>query len=151
MAYSRLLSIVLFGLFSVSACSQQQLVDPKSALVHQFIAAFNAQDAFEMGKMVTEDIKWFSISDGTTSIDAEGRSNLVAAMESYFDSCPTCRSKISAIMPSQDRVTAIEVASWEVNGELRSQQSVSVYEFSGIEIAAVYYFPTESVSDDFGG
>ncbi|MEL6449403.1 MAG: nuclear transport factor 2 family protein [Pseudomonadota bacterium] len=146
MRFAKWVLLALLASVPAGALAADHADDPKSAIVYEFLAAFNAQDATRMGAMVTEDIKWLSVSDATASIEVEGRSNLVAAMEGYFSSCPSCRSTISRMMPSRDRVSAIEVATWESEGGLKSQQSMAIYEFSGEKIAAVYYFPAESVS-----
>lgn len=140
---------VLFAcltLVHVDAFSDDQSGDSRVAVVSEFLAAFNAQDAAGMGTLVTEDIKWLSVANGETSIEVEGRSSLVTAMAGYFSACPSCRSSISKMMPSRDRVSVIEVASWESDGVRKSQQAMAVYEFSGSKIAAVYYFPAEPVS-----
>lgn len=142
-------SFLLFAVLVVSqACTHSQLVaqDAKSKVVLEFLAAFNMHDPAKMATMVTEDIKWLSISDGVASIEVAGKSDFVAAMTEYFAACPTCRSTISKIMPSEERLSAVEVASWNSPSGSKSQQSMAIYEFSGSQINAVYYFPAELVS-----
>lgn len=141
----------LLCLVPANAFSENPAVESRSEIVHQFLAAFNAHDSETMGKMVTEDVMWLSVADGVTSIEVEGRSKLVAAMDEYFASCPSCRSTISTLMASRARVSAVEVATWRTDGGLKSQQSLAVYEFSGSLISAVYYFPAESVSPPANG
>ena len=131
--------------------SGDQSGDSKVEVVSEFLAAFNAQDAERMGALVTDNVKWLSVVDGQTSVEVEGRSNLTEAMAGYFSACPSCRSSISKMMPSQDRVSVIEVASWDSDGVRKSQQAMAVYEFSGSKIAAVYYFPAEPVSQPEDG
>ena len=87
-----------------------------------------------------------SVAGPVISSEVEGRSSLVAAMSAYFSSCPSCRSTISKMMPSHDRVSVVEAATWESDGGPKSQQAMAIYEFSGPRIAAVYYFPAEPVS-----
>ncbi len=138
--------LVVSALIPTQAFAEHHADDPKAQLVHEFLAAFNAQDAERMGDLVTEDIQWLSVAGPVISIEVEGRSSLVAAMSAYFSSCPSCRSTISQMMPSHDRVCVVEIATWESDGGRRSQQAMAVYEFSGPKIAAVYYFPAEPVS-----
>jgi hypothetical protein len=64
-------------------------------------------------------------------------------MNSYFKSCPTCQSRLTSLIASRERISAIEAASWEGKNGPRTQSGVSVYEFSGELIRRVYYFPAE--------
>lgn len=143
--FSKAVLIVLLGLVQANVLAQAHAPDSKSKLVHEFLAAFNSHDAEKMGDLVTDNVNWVSVANGAASIEVEGRSNLIAALKEYFVSCPTCRSTISKLMSSQDRVSAIEVASWQTQNGNRSQQSIAIYEFSGTQIEAVYYFPAEPV------
>ena len=128
---SRCLLLVLLTLVHASVLAADDTVNSKSEVVNEFLAAFNAQDAERMGALVTDNVKWLSVVDGQTSVEVEGRSNLTEAMAGYFSACPSCRSSISKMMPSQDRVSVIEVASWDSDGVRKSQQAMAVYEFSG--------------------
>ena len=118
--------------------------DTRSEIVRNFVDAFNAQDSARMATMVTDDILWLSVSGSNLSIEVQGKTDFVAAMQEYFASCPTCRSKLADVMPSHERVSVIEVASWRTSSGTNSQQSLAVYEFDGQRIKAVYYFPEES-------
>lgn len=97
-----------------------------------------------MGTMVSDDVQWFSVAGEQLSIEVAGKAALVEAMGKYFTSCPTCRSRLEEVMASAERVSTVEVASWESRSGPRSQRSVAVYEFSGSLISAVYYFPAEA-------
>jgi len=68
---------------------------------------------------------------------------LVSAMNGYFQSCPTCRSNLTALIASRDRVSAVEVANWQGKDGPKMQSGMAVYEFSGGLIKRVYYFPVE--------
>lgn len=128
-----------------SALAQTTELNDRSAIVQRFLVAFNNHDPEGMALLVTEDIKWISVLNGSTSVEVEGKANLIVAMEAYFDGCPSCRSTIAEYMVSQERVSAIEVASWVAKSGPRSQQSLAVYEFAGGQISAVYYYPAEPV------
>lgn len=64
-------------------------------------------------------------------------------MDAYFKSCPTCRSELSGVIATQDRVSAAEIVSWQANSGPKSQRRLSVYEFSDGVIRGVYYFAAE--------
>lgn len=111
--------------------------------VEQFIAAFNAHDSGAMAGLVTEDVAWLSIAGDKVGIETSGKSELVASMDAYFKSCPTCQSVLSGTISTAGRVSAVEIASWQGKAGLKSQRGLSVYEFSEGLIHRVYYFPAE--------
>ena len=130
------------SLLSLPALSQTPEAEHVQT-VRGFIAAFNAHDVDTMAKFVAEDVQWVSVSAASVSIETEGKAALVAAMNDYFQSCPTCTSELAEVIASRDRVSAIEVASWQDKNGPRTQRGISVYEFSGALIKRVYYFPAE--------
>ena len=111
--------------------------------VKDFIAAFNAHDSNAMSKLVTDDVQWLSVDAATLSVETNGKSALVAAMNDYFKSCPTCQSSLADMIATHDRVSAIEVASWHGKNGPQEQRGLSVYEFADGLIKRVYYFPAE--------
>ena len=135
--------LIVFALLSLSACAALSQEDAKSVVVRNYLEAFNAHDAEAMASMVTEGIRWISIGPDGLAVQFEGKSRLIKDMNSYFDSCPTCRSSIGDLVSTDTRVSVVETASWTAGGELRSQRSLAVYEFSGEFIASVYYFADE--------
>jgi hypothetical protein len=130
-------------LFVASPASAEQPQTQHVQTVHAFIAAFNAHDSAAMAKLVTEDIQWLSISADTIATETSGRTALVSGMNDYFASCPTCRSELADVIASTDRVSAVEVASWQGKDGAKSQKGLSVYEFAEGLIRRVYYFPVE--------
>ncbi len=139
--------LVLLALLGGSACAAGTAASPadNQALVEQFVAAFNRHDADAMAKLVDENVQWLSVSADNVAVEVEGRAALETAMKNYFESCKSCRSVIAATMDSGQRVIAVEVASWESESGLQSQQAVAIYEFSGSLIHRVYYYPSEPV------
>lgn len=133
---------ICFLLLSFPAFSEE----PKATnaqVLKDFAAAFNAHDSDAMSKFVTEDVQWLSISADKITVETNGKAALVASMNNYFKMCSTCQSVLIEVMPTQDRVSAIEEASWQGKNGLNSQRSLAVYEFSEGLIKRVYYFPTE--------
>lgn len=111
--------------------------------VRAFIAAFNAHDTAQMATFVTDDVQWLSIDGNQVSLETAGKDALIKAMDDYFRSCPTCQSELGGLVSSRDRVSALEVASWQGKDGLKSQRGLSVYEFADDLISRVYYFPAE--------
>lgn len=112
--------------------------------VERFVAAFNAHDSGAMAELVSDDVVWLSITGKEVAVEVTGKSELVASMNTYFKSCPTCQSELSRTISTPSRVSAIEIASWQGRSGSRSQRSISVYEFSDGVIQRVYYFPSEN-------
>ncbi|MCA1798061.1 MAG: nuclear transport factor 2 family protein [Xanthomonadaceae bacterium] len=112
--------------------------------VERFIAAFNAHDSGAMGALVADDVAWLNITGEDVTVVVKGKSELVASMNDYFEACPTCQSVLFGTISTPDRISAIEIASWQGTTGLRSQRSISVYEFSESLIQRVYYFPSEN-------
>ncbi len=138
------LLMVLLALAPLVGLAQVSDQDAKSDVVGKFVDAFNAQDVEAMAALVTEDVTWLSVGDGSITTEVKGKAALVAAMKEYFSTCPTCRSEIGGFMSSHERVSVVEVASWEGRDGPKSQRSIAVYEFSGLRIQRVYYFPAEA-------
>ena len=118
--------------------------DNKAGVVRAFVVAFNAQDVAAMAALVTADIRWIYVNRTALAVELEGKDALIKSMTEYFSGCPTCRSEIHGMICSRERVSVVEVASWESQAGTRSQAAMAVYEFSGELIRTVYYFPEES-------
>jgi hypothetical protein len=121
----------------------QRVESAHAATVRAFVDAFNRHESGAMSAFVADDVQWLSISGDSITVDARGKAALVSAMDSYFKSCTTCRSELTALMESRERVSTVEAASWQSSRGARTQSSVAVYEFSGSLIRRVYYFPAE--------
>ena len=142
MRNSMILAIMLLLLCSPCAHAQESVAS-NVPTVERFIAAFNEHDSAAMGALVADDVAWLSIAGEEVVVEVKGKSALVASMNAYFESCPTCQSELSGIISTADRVSAIEIASWQGKSGSKSQRSISVYEFSEGMIQRVYYFPSE--------
>lgn len=121
----------------------QPASEGRDRLVARFIEAFNAQDVDAMGRLVTDDVQWLSIDGESVSVETGTKQELLTSMGKYFKSCPSCRSSLSGVIATADRLSAIEVARWETPKGKKEQRGISVYEFSGPLISRVYYFPVE--------
>jgi ketosteroid isomerase-like protein len=139
----RIIALVLLLMFTQFVHSSEPISTHLNT-VERFIAAFNLQDSSAMADLVANDIEWLSIAGEQVTAEARGKVDLIESMNAYFKSCPTCRSELSDTFSTTSRVSAVEVASWQGKSGPRSQQAISVYEFSGGLITRVYYFPAEN-------
>ncbi len=111
--------------------------------VREFVAAFNSRNIDAMLGAVDENVQWLSVNEAKVTIETEGKNALGESMERYFRSCPSCKSSLEWLQKSGSRVTAMERASWSGKIGLKSQASLSVYEFRNGKILRVYYFPAD--------
>jgi len=111
--------------------------------VREFVAAFNTRNIGAMLRAVDENVQWLSVNEAKVTIETDGKNALRESMERYFRSCPSCKSSLEWVKKSGSRVTAMERATWSGKSGLKSQTSLSVYEFRNGKILRVYYFPAE--------
>ena len=111
--------------------------------VQEFVASFNTRNIEAMMGAVDENVQWLTVNEAKITIETEGKKPLRESMERYFRSCPSCKSSLEWVKKSGSRVTAMERATWSGKSGLKSQTSLSVYEFRNGKILRVYYFPAE--------
>lgn len=115
--------------------------DKGANVVKQFVDAFNQHDIDAMLALATADLQWMSIAGDQISVETSSHSELREAMSGYFKSTPTAHSKIRSMNASGHFVYTVEEAFWGTGGNIKSQCSMAVYEFSGSKIRNVWYFP----------
>ena len=115
----------------------------KANAVHAYTKAFNTRDVDGMLALATDDVEWISLDGRELLMGADGAETLRVTMLEYFDSCGSCRATLRWTKTTDERVVALEEASWDTDGERKAQSALSVYEFEGEKIRRVYYFPAE--------
>lgn len=138
----KVLLLTLFVIF-ISEAHANEVTSSHATTVEQFVKSFNAQNSKAMATFVTENVQWLSVDGENILLEVQGKDNLIQSMNDYFKSCPTCRSEVSNIIVTKNRISAIEMASWQGANGVKSQRALSVYEFIGDKINRVYYFPAE--------
>lgn len=134
-----LMAVVTVSLESRKANAQAE----HETRVREFVAAFNSRNIEAMLGAVDENVQWLSVSEAKVTIETEGKNALRESMERYFRNCPSCKSSLEGVRKSGSRVTAMERATWSGKSGLKSQTSLSVYEFRNGKILRVYYFPAD--------
>jgi hypothetical protein len=112
-------------------------------IVRRFVDAFNAHDVNAMAALIARDAQWLSIDGDKINVEAGSRAAIRGKMTSYFNSCPGCRSQVTKITTTANRVSTVEIATWESLSGPKSQSTLAIYEFEGNLIRRVYYFPEE--------
>lgn len=140
------LLIALVFLLGNSAFAQNRELEKK---VRSFIAAFNSRNIDAMMSIAHDDIRWFTVAGDKITTETANKSELRSFLAGYFKDCPTCRSSVSGISASGNRVTLTETASWMKDGKRQSNSSAAVYEFDNGLIVRVYYHadPSKSTYD----
>lgn len=112
--------------------------------VRVFVKAFNDRNIDGMLESADDDIQWLSVSGERIAVETQSKAALKTSMESYFKSCPSCRSELLWVQSTGNRLAAHEKAMFTKRaGVATSQSGLSVYEFKDGRILRVYYFPVE--------
>ncbi len=133
---------LLVLLASAYPCIAQESPDPSpTALVERFIAAFNAHEISSMLALVSPDVQWLSVDGDSVTVQTNSEEELANGLGSYFESVPSSRSTIEAIMEAGRFVSVWERAHWDRDGEPASQSSLAVYETEAGLITRIWYYP----------
>ena len=143
--------VILIAVTNLTACTATKSTDERQSAtpnkhvqtIRDYTLAFNNRDLETMLSLVSDDIQWLSIDGDQISEVTSGKTALSVELVSYFKQCETCRSRLENISATKNRVSATEIASWEANGQTRSQGALSVYEMKENRIVRVYYFAAE--------
>jgi hypothetical protein len=130
---------MLSPLLLLSLATAQEPPSPE-VMVRKFVEAFNAHDVDAMLALASPDIAWFGVSGSTLAVEARGHEALRGGLTGYFQGLPSVRSGLMSLAVSGPFVTAVEKASWTVEGQDQSQCSVSVYELAGGLVRHVWYY-----------
>lgn len=141
----RIALLIFVGLFiSPVSAADEPAENGHERTVYSYVEAFNAHNVEAMLEMVTDYVQWLTIDGDKIVTETDDKEKLRQALEGYFESCSTCKSNLEHVVSTGERVSAIEVASFETAQGIQKQQSISVYEFSGNLIKRVYYFSAEN-------
>ena len=140
-------SLPIFAALALAACASIPSAPTPTAdhivIVRRFVDAFNRKDVDGMAALITADAQWLSIDADKIKVEAENRAAIRANMTTYFQSCPNCTSQVTQITTTPNRVSTVEIASWQTPTGQKSQTGFAVYEFDGNLIKRVLYFPEE--------
>ena len=118
-----------------------------ASLVRLYVAAYNARNVDLMLTRVSDDIRWMSVDSDDLVTEAQGKRELGAVMNSYFENLPSARSKIREIHTIGSYVSVIEEAQWTAESGAKSQCALAVYEIDAGLIANVWYHAAQPCND----
>lgn len=143
--FYRVALIIFVGmLITIASAADESVESRQEKIVHSYVEAFNAHNVEAMLRMVTDDVQWLTIAGDKIATETDNKEELRLGMERYFESCSTCKSSLMHVFSSGERVSALEVASFETAQGIQKQKSISIYEFSGNLIKRVYYFSVDN-------
>lgn len=148
--------VVLFTVVVAEPAAPAQpewTIAPVPESIQQYIDAFNKHDADAVGRTLSEDVSWLSLSGDAISQDGTGRDAVVSWLRGYFKSFPDVQSRMIArpavlaeagFSPGRF-FTLRESPSWTgKDGAVRRQAAWAVFELgsSGL-IRRVWYHAAE--------
>jgi hypothetical protein len=129
-----LLAAMLFS--QISHANEAQV-----SAVKQFVEGFNQKNVQSMQSHTTDDVKWFSISEGAMALETSDKEELGEAMQNYFSGYSNANAKIVNLVNSGDFISTVEQVKWQNEGKWFMQCSLGVYRFKQNKIASVWYYP----------
>lgn len=124
---------------AVSSDTEQQNVDVVLGLMN----SFNAHDPDAMKLFWADDVTWYEIADGQSSVITSSAAQLYTELVSYFEAYPDVKSKLDSISVNGNFVMGIETPVWEQEGESKSQSSIVVYELEDQKVKRFWYYPPQ--------
>ena len=123
----RIALLIFVGLFMTpESAADEQAECGHENIVQKYVEAFNAHNVEAMLNMVTDDVQWLTIDGDKIVTETGNKEELRQAMEGYFESCSTCNSNLEHVFSTGERVSVLEVASFETAQGIQKQQSISV-------------------------
>lgn len=139
-----LATLLLLVLLTASRAFAEEREVSYEQHVRDYVAAYNERNVDAMMAMVTDDVQWLSVLGEKLSVESRGKPKLREGMEAYFKALPSAKSELKWVRETSSRVAALEEATWQGKSGVRTQRSLSVYEFRDGLISRVYYYPPEN-------
>lgn len=127
-----LLILLYLVVFEIKA----QISDNEKTL-RDYFEVYNQHSTEQVLELVSVDIRMYSVTSDTVTVDIEGIENLRNWLTEYFQDFPNVSSEISHLHEVGNRISFKETAHW---GEDMSQSSLAVYEFVNQKIHRVWYY-----------
>ena len=112
--------------------------------VKSYVDAYNRRDLAAMLTFATADIVWMMVFDDKVSVETKNKAELALALEQHFSRPAKSHSSLSSVANYGGFVSGIEKVTTKKEGQTRSACSLSVYQFTGNKIKAVWYYPAQS-------
>ena len=136
-------ALALLALFAVAPVAAQAPVREGSAVVREFVAAFDRHDVEGVVALAHPEIAWMSVEADTLAPQLKGTDELRSWLTGYFARSPKARSRLGQVGSGVKYFSATECATSGKEGATE-QCSHSVYELEQNKVRRVWYFPSEA-------
>lgn len=141
----RIVSLV-FSAIAVTGCATE--LPPPSNLHHgdfleSYFVEFNAHDVEGLRQFWADDIQWMDVSGDTPVAIVSSAGDLSEMMVQYFIDHPDVRSTPRQPVTTADSIAFIETAEWTVQGEVKTQEALAVYQLENGLISKFWYVGDE--------
>ena len=141
----RFLVILLTLLLSNTSTGQDTNYNSHNIkVIEQYILDYNAGNLSKMLDQMASDIQWMSIDSNKIITETKNKQQLAQALKPYFKGGNSTQSSLIHVFENGNFVSTLEKASWQSNGQMKSQCSIAIYEFDKNLIKNVWYHAAQS-------
>ncbi|GAA0859512.1 nuclear transport factor 2 family protein [Aliiglaciecola litoralis] len=135
-------TIVAVSVLLLSACAKL----PSShghPIIEAYSESWNEKNVQKMAALMHPQIQWLSVKGNTINVEISGKSELVEAMQKWFEDADLPAGSLRDWSLNGNFVAVTETATWiDDSGATQSQSSLTVYELEDDLIRRVYYYPS---------
>ena len=113
-------------------------------ILTQYIDDYNQGRLDAMLTVMTADTQWMSIDSNKITTETKNKQQLAQALKPYFKGGNSTQSSLMHAFENGNFVSTLEKASWQSNGQIKSQCSIAIYEFDKNLIENVWYHAAQS-------
>lgn len=136
----RFLVILLTLLLSNTSTGQDTNYNSHNIkVIEQYILDYNAGNLSKMLDQMASNIQWMSIDSNKIITETKNKQQLAQALKPYFKGGNSTQSSLIHVFENGNFVSTLEKASWQSNGQMKSQCSIAIYEFEQNLIKNVWY------------
>jgi len=122
--------------FACTAFAQSEILN----VLDDQLEAFNDGDIDRLCNNISEDFIWYSVTEDSMYIEAQGVKAFRKGMKSYYIQFKGVKSEIVAYTISGNRVSFTEkITFYDKNGE-KTRSSIGVYQIDDGKITRAWYF-----------
>ncbi len=141
----RFLVILLTLLLSNTSTGQDTNYNSHNIkVIEQYILDYNAGNLSKMLDQMASNIQWMSIDSNKIITETKNKQQLAQALKPYFKGGNSTQSSLMHVFENGNFVSTLEKASWQSNGQMKSQCSIAIYEFDKNLIKNVWYHAAQS-------
>ncbi|WP_435274852.1 hypothetical protein ACMAZF_16585 [Psychrobium sp. nBUS_13] len=113
-------------------------------ILTQYIDDYNQGRLDAMLTVMTADIQWMNIDSNKITTETKNKQQLAQALKPYLKGGNSTQSSLMHAFENGNFVSTLEKASWQSNGQMKSQCSIAIYEFDKNLIKNVWYHAAQS-------